>query len=131
MTTTDIGRIGERIAVKYLKKNRYKILEKNIHQSHNEIDVIAADKNYLVFVEVKTRSVDDNDTYSPYGTPASAVTKAKQKRTVIAARSYILKNSTGKHSHKQPRMDVIEVYLSKTSHKLIKLNHITDAFGAD
>ena len=131
MTTTDIGRIGERLAVKYLKKHRYKILEKNIHLSHNEVDIIATDKDYLVFVEVKTRSVDDNDAYSPYGTPASAVTAAKQKRTVSAARSYILKNSKSKHSRKQPRMDVIEVYLSKTSHKLIKLNHITDAFGAD
>ena len=69
--------------------------------------------------------------FLPTETDASAVTAAKQKRTVSAARSYILKNSKSKHSRKQPRMDVIEVYLSKTSHKLIKLNHITDAFGAD
>ena len=131
LKTKQIGDLGEDIACRFLKKNGFRILERNRHQSHNELDIVACDRAYIIFVEVKTRSVDDNDAYSPYGTPASAVTAAKQKRTVSAARSYILKNSKSKHSRKQPRMDVIEVYLSKTSHKLIKLNHITDAFGAD
>ena len=129
MTTTEIGRIGEKLAVKFLKKSRYKILETNNRQSHNEIDIIATNRDFLVFVEVKTRSVDEADMYSPYGTPADAVTISKQRRIVSAAQSYI-RNSTGRHAKKQPRMDVVEIYLSKETHKMIKINHIIDAFGA-
>ena len=128
MTTADIGRLGEKLAAKFLKKNGYKILEKNNRQSRNEIDIIATDRKYLVFVEVKTRSVFEDDPYSPYGTPADAVNAAKQRRTVSAAQSYIY-NNPGRHTQKQPRMDVIEVYLSKETKKLIKINHIVDAFG--
>ena len=129
MTTTEIGRLGEKSAAKFLKKSGYKILEKNSRQSHNEIDIIATDRNYLVFVEVKTRSVSEEDPYSPYGTPADAVTASKQRRTVVAAQSYIYNNKS-KHTKKQPRMDVVEVYLSKETKKIIKINHIVDAFGA-
>lgn len=129
MNTTEIGKIGEKLAAKYLKRNGYKIIERNSRQSHNEIDIIAANRNYLVFVEVKTRSVNKDDIFSPYGVPADAVTPAKQRRTVSAAQSYIF-NNTSKHTKKQPRMDVIEVYLSKETKKLIKINHIIDAFGA-
>ena len=129
MTTTEIGRIGEKLAVKFLKRNRYKILATNSRQSHNEIDIIATDKNYLVFVEVKTRSVNEDDTYSPYGTPAEAVTLSKQRRTISAAQAYI-RNNNSRHTQKQPSMDVIEVYLSKENHKMIKINHIINAFGA-
>ena len=129
MTTTEIGQLGEDIAAKFLKRNGYKILERNNRQSHNEIDIIAANRSYLVFVEVKTRSVKEDDLYSPYGTPADAVTLTKQRRIIAAAQSFIYKNS-GKHIKKQPRMDVIEVYLSKETQKLIKINHIVDAFGA-
>ncbi|MBR0449668.1 MAG: YraN family protein, partial [Clostridia bacterium] len=41
MTTKDIGTIGENAAVKILKKSRYKILARNIHISHNELDIVA------------------------------------------------------------------------------------------
>ncbi len=130
MTTTDIGRYGEKLAAEYLKKNGYKILEKNSKQSHNELDIIAENKDFLVFVEVKTRSVYRGNMYSPYGSPASAVTRDKQRRTIAAARSYISKKRTSRYIKKQPRMDVIEVYLDKNTYELIKLNHIIDAFWA-
>ncbi len=126
MSTTDIGRYGEQIAARFLKKNGYKILETNKHQSHNEIDIIAEDREFLLFVEVKTRSVG-SDLYSAYGTPASAVDKRKQARTVQAARAYL-------HEHpnyeKQPRLDVIEIYLEKNTGKVLKIHHIPNAFGA-
>ena len=41
MTTKDIGTLGENVAIKFLKKNKYKILERNLHVSHNELDIIA------------------------------------------------------------------------------------------
>lgn len=131
MNTTDIGRLGEKLAARYLRKHRYKIIETNKHLSHNEIDLIAVDKNYIVFVEVKTRSVMQNDNFLPYGTPASAVTQGKRNRTVTAAKDYLSANAYSKHAKKQPRIDVIEIYLEKDTEKLLKLNHIIDAFGAN
>ena len=128
MKTRDIGNIGEKAAVNFLKKNKYKILERNIHFSHNELDIIATRKkdNIIAFVEVKTRSVDD-DLYSKFGTPASSVTKSKQARTIDAARAYLRKNP--KKQSFQPRFDVIEVYLSKDDLKILKIIHIENAFG--
>ena len=126
MNTSDIGRIGEKAAVRFLKKNHYKILEKNIHISHNEIDIIAQNKDYVVFVEVKARSVTDINDTDIIQSPAGAVTKEKQKRLITAARAFL---STYKKD-RQPRFDVIEIFLDKQTLKLIKINHITNAFGA-
>lgn len=123
--SNDIGRFGERIAAGYLKKQGFKILEINRHQSHNEIDIIASDHTYILFVEVKTRSVEE-DLYSPFGSPASAVTKGKQKRTLVAAQQYL-----GQHYEvaRQPRMDVIEVYVKKGTRHVLHINHIPNAYG--
>ena len=126
MSTIEIGRFGEDTAAVYLKKNGYRIVDRNVHVSHNEIDIIARDKSYLVFVEVKTRSTDST-LYSDFGTPASAVTRSKQQRTVEAARKYLI---TTRYSKLQPRFDVIEVYVDKNERKVININHIINAFGA-
>ena len=110
MTTKEIGNLGESIAIKFLKKNKYKILNRNLHFSHNELDIIALHKKsgIIVFVEVKARSVND-DLYSPFGTPASAVTKQKQIRTAQAAKLFLKDNP--KFNKYQPRFDIIEIYL--------------------
>lgn len=128
MTTKDIGAIGENAAVKFLKKSRYKILARNIHISHNELDIVALHKKsgMIVFVEVKTRSVN-SDLYSPFGTPSDAVTRQKQMRTIQAARGYL--NANPRLNKYQPRFDVIEVYLEKENKKIINTNHFENAFG--
>ena len=126
MTTTEIGRYGEKLAARFLKKKHYRIIDKNSYQSRNEIDIIASDRHSIIFVEVKTRTVN-SDLFSDYGTPASAVTLSKQKRLVTAAKAFLSKNK--KYYKKQPRMDIIEVYLSKESGKPLKINHFEDAFG--
>ena len=125
MSTKDVGRLGENIAARYLKKNGYKILAKNQRQSHNELDIVASNKEFILFVEVKTRSVA-SDLYSPYGSAASAVDIRKQARTIQAARSYLAQNPV---DGLQPRMDVIEVYLDKQTQKVLKVHHIPNAFG--
>ncbi len=122
--TTSIGRFGENVACDYLKNLKFKILEQNYYASHNEIDIIAENKQYIIFVEVKTRSCSANDRFI-FGTPASAVTYSKQKRTLSAAQSYLNEHPT----KKVPRLDVIEVYLDKIDNTVIKINHIEDAFG--
>ena len=126
-TTTDTGRLGEKLACEHLKKQKYKIIGQNFHASHNEIDIIAENKQYIVFVEVKTRTCSSPDELI-YGSPASAVTYSKQQRTIAAAYSYL----RDKKCEKQPRFDVIEVYLQKSTDggapKLIKLEHMESAF---
>ena len=126
MKTVDIGRLGERASARFLKKNGYKVVKCNAHFSHNEIDIIAKNKEYIVFVEVKTRSTDDDLTYK-YGTPASSVTRSKQQRTIDAARAYL---RTVKHDKLQIRFDVIEVHINKENKKIININHMINAFGA-
>ena len=128
MKTGDIGRLGEDQAARFLKKNKFKIIERNLHVSHNEIDIIAISKKQriIAFVEVKARTVD-KDLYSPFGTPASAVTKEKQRRTIEAARGYLRSNE--KYFDFQPRFDVLEIYLDREDMKVLKINHIENAFG--
>lgn len=128
MKTIEIGQIGENAAADLLKKSKLKVIGRNVHVSHNEIDIIAVSKRrkIIVFSEVKTRSVDQ-DLYSPFGSPASFVNKEKQVRTIEAARGFIKANS--KYYEFQPRFDVIEVYLDKQTKKILKINHIEDAFG--
>ena len=124
MTTKDIGDIGEKAVAKFLKKNGYKIKERNIHLSHNEIDIIAEDRDFIVFAEVKTRT-GDPENVSRFGVPSSAVGYKKQEHLIEAARAY-LRLSKNK---KQPRMDVLEVWLDE-DRKVISINHIRNAYGA-
>ena len=123
--SNEIGKRGERIAAKYLKKIGFKILETNHKQSHNEIDIIACDREFLLFVEVKTRSVSA-DPSQDCESAASAVTKQKQWRTICAAEAYMAQN---KRFDRQPRMDIVEVYLEKETKKLLRINHIPNAYG--
>ncbi len=126
--TTEIGRYGESVACFYLQSNKYKIVAQNYYASHNEIDIIAENKKYIIFVEVKTRSCNP-ERDSMYGTPAMFVTSSKQRRTLSAVQAYLSEHPTGK----TPRLDVIEVYLSKSKDgspaEVLKINHIEDAFG--
>ena len=123
MTTKDIGTVGEKYAAKFLKKKGFRILHQNLHVSHNELDIIAANKELILFVEVKTRTSNPDQTY--FGTPSSAVDRGKRMRTVEAAQAYLRSNPT----KRQPRMDVIEVWLSPERLSLVSINHIENAFG--
>ena len=115
------GYSGEDAAVQYLKKNKYKILERNHTNKCGEIDIIAQKRDDLVFVEVKTRRNDE------FGTPAQAVTYYKKQNIINAAKWYISKNPTDLNI----RFDVIEVYgfFDGISFELEKINHIQQAFS--
>ena len=127
MTTKEIGDIGERAAARFLRKNKYRIKGRNLHFSHNEIDIVAEDKDYIVFVEVKTRSVDPSGAEYTPDPPAKAVTRDKQSHLLAAARAYL---KSEKQSQKQPRMDVIEILIDKDTQKVLNINHIRNAYGA-
>lgn len=113
-----LGRKGEDIACKALKKDRYKIIEKNYRCRQGEIDIIAEDKGKVIcFVEVKAKSSMD------FGLPEEAVTRRKQNKIQAAAFSYI--QSKGLKSRAM-RFDVVSVDLVSLQSRIIK-----NAFDAD
>ena len=125
-----LGRLGEDIAADYLEKNGYRIVRRNQRLGKNELDIVCEDDDYIVFVEVKTRSCLYPDS-GDYGTPGRAVDEGKRKNTVKAAKDYLFQN----YINKQPRIDVIEVYMleQKSEFKtptVLKVNHIRNAFDA-
>ena len=128
--TKRIGLLGEQLAVQFLEKNGYTVLERNYRAGHEEIDIIGRSEKYLVFFEVKTRSCLYPGA-SRYGRPSSAVRYGKQSHLLSAARTYL---HTHPHTGLQPRMDVIEVYLGRAAPgvmpPVLKIHHIRNAFGA-
>ena len=115
-----LGDIGEDAAAKLLKKKKFKIIKRNYVAVNHEIDIIAEDKEYQIFVEVKCRDVGGTER------PAAAVTPEKQRSIIRAASFYTGFNP----SEKKKRFDVIEVY-TKTENgrtSVIKTNHIEGAF---
>ena len=118
MNIGHVGSTGEKAAVDYLKKKKYKIISRNYQTYFGELDIICTHQNYIIFVEVKTRS----DNYMVSG--RDAVTKSKQKRIIKAAMQYM-------QSYKpnyQPRFDVIEITVGKDKDNIV---HIENAFTAE
>ena len=111
-----IGNKAEDNAAKYLKKQGYKILERNYNLPCGEIDIIAKKDKTLVFVEVKYRKNAED-----FGGAVAAVTKAKQKRVINAAISYI---KTKKPLYEALMFDIIAVSGDK-------IEHIKNAFSSD
>ena len=114
----DIGALGENISENYLKNLGYRILDKNFRCKCGEIDLIAINKGYICFVEVKTRYGIN------YGTPAESVTSSKKKKIYKTAQVYILMKNIINFNF---RFDVIEVLLNSTNNDFL-VNHIEDAF---
>ena len=107
-----LGNNGEDIAVQYLEKKGYKILERNRHFSRAcEIDIIALDKKgTLVFVEVKTRKNDF------CGNPLEAITKTKYDHIKTGLYTYLEENP----QHKKYRIDAISIVLLPQ----LQINHL-------
>ena len=100
MQSKGLGNYGEALAVKYLTNLGYNILDRNFTSKMGEIDIIAEDGEYLVFVEVKYR------TDTAYGLPFEAVTKAKQRKIKKTAQYYLLRHNA---FDKDCRFDIIDV----------------------
>lgn len=115
------GAIGEVVAARFLRDKGYTIVSSNYRCRQGEIDIIAIDKAYIVFIEVKTRRY--NSMYSP----REAVTLQKQRRLIQTALIYLSKYTTDL----QPRFDVIEVVTAPDSdYKVMEVNHIIGAYEA-
>ena len=116
------GSIGEAAVCKYLRRNRYKICERNYVENGHEIDIIAENRDYICFVEVKTRTVANEG--SLLYRPAESVTHEKQKNIISAAKIY---EAFRRRDGKKFRFDVAEVYLSNGK-KVKNIEYIEGAF---
>ena len=110
-----VGISGEDIASAYLKQIGYNIIERNFNCRQGEIDIIAQDKNEIVFIEVKTRR------NKKYGRAVEAVDINKQRHLLNSIKFYIYLR---KLNQRFIRIDVIEVYIKRNK---IDINHIKKA----
>jgi putative endonuclease len=111
----DLGKRGEDTAVEHLRKSGYRILGRNWKSGKTEIDIIAENSEFIVFVEVKTRSEDFRED------PKVAVNREKQRSIIFAADNYVKWNYIDKES----RFDVITVIMKDN---VPQIDHIEDAF---
>lgn len=112
------ARLGEDEACSFLKKNNYKILERNFRCCLGEVDIIARDKDTICFIEVKTRSSD------AYGLPEEAVNKFKQKKIAQVALLYLKNNGLLENS---ARFDVVSVHRLGVDTKICLIKNAFEA----
>ena len=114
-----LGPWGEATAAAFLRRKGFRIEAMNYRTRLGEIDIIARNRSFLVFAEVKLRKSD------LYGAPREFVTAAKQNRLKAAAMQYLSEHETAL----QPRFDVIEIYAPQgLATKMPRINHIENAF---
>lgn len=107
-----LGNLGEKKASVFLKEKGYKILETNFKIKLGEIDIVAKDKETIVFIEVKTR------TSQRFGLPCEAVDRAKQNKLRQVALAYLDRT---KPNFKNIRFDVVSVIFNKEGKTEISL----------
>ena len=110
-----LGPRGEELAAAYLRQQGYTIRDRNWRSGRTEIDIIAENNLFVVFVEVKTRSAD----YQVH--PSEAVNVPKQRTIINAASNYITRSGLAKEA----RFDIITVICNGTGREI---DHIENAF---
>jgi putative endonuclease len=119
-----LGRAGESIACDFLIKNGFQIVKRNYTVRGGEIDIIAENEKYIIFVEVKTRTAGHS--VEKYGRGAAAVNSTKREHFLFAVKSYM----RAFPSEKKPRIDVIEITLENFDGCVAtKISHYPNAFG--
>jgi len=111
----ELGKLGEQLAVDYLSRNGFSILERNFIYDKAELDIIAQKEKKVIVVEVKTR----NSAF--FGDPQDFVTKAKIKLMVKAANEYVISNNIDL----EVRFDIIAIL--KNQH-IEQIEHFENAF---
>ena len=117
-----LGRYGEAVAAEYLRKKGYSVLGLNYRTRLGELDVVASDRKYIVFAEVKLRK------NSSFADAREFVTRSKQQRVMAAAQEWMLAHPT----ELQPRFDVMEIYAPDgIATASPEIRHWENAFGCD
>jgi putative endonuclease len=116
MDRSELGRVGEDLAARYLEDRGWHIVARNVRYREGEIDIIAARAGMLAFVEVKTRRS------AAFGTPAEAVTWRKQRRIRTLAALYL----SEQHARADAvRFDVVDIARDGPG---FLITHLEDAF---
>lgn len=114
-TNIQKGKRGEDVAASYLEQKGYKIIQRNFRSGSLEVDIIAENKEWLVFVEVKLRYSEN------HGGPWEAVNQKKRRHIIMAADNYIRRNQPDK----EVRFDIISIV---DRNGKSEVEHIEDAF---
>lgn len=114
-THNKLGKKGEEAAKSFLIAKGYSILEKNWRYGRAEIDIIASNENFLIIVEVKTRSTDF------FGFPEESISNSQKNRLIEAATAY----QEEKSIDKPLRFDIISIINENNSQRI---KHFEDAF---
>jgi len=114
-----LGARGEKAAARYLRRRGYKILLRNFRSGKAEVDIVARHKDWLVFVEVKTRETEQ------FGAPSEAVNRDKQRNLSKAALDYLRMLGNPRLHF---RFDIVEVIIASGSRKPEDIRLIQNAF---
>ena len=121
---SNLGRLGEKAAAKYLKQKGYEIIARNFQNAKGkrvgEIDIIAKEKGQFVFVEVKTREMEDHDGILP----EESITRQKLYKLRKIAEVYIRENNLWDFPY---RFDAVSVWVSQDQ-KTAKVKHLKSIF---
>lgn len=112
-----LGIKGEDLAVDFLKRKGHRLIERNWRFSGYEIDIITEDEEFIVFVEVKTRSS------SEWGNPEDAIGKSRMRRMINGANNYLKLNCIDKPA----RFDVVAIIMCSGKKEI---EYFEDAFLA-
>jgi putative endonuclease len=121
MKRRDTGILGERLAQDFLKKRSYRILETNYRCPQGEIDIVARHKEFLVFIEVRTK------TSLEFGSPEESITQTKKAKIKASAAHY---QQTHKNLPQLWRIDMVAVELDQKG-KLSRIELIENAVGGE
>jgi putative endonuclease len=121
MSSTELGRQGETIAVQALESHGYVVVDRNWRCPVGEVDIVAREGDTWVFVEVKLRQGHD------YGSPEEAITQAKRDRLMQLAQNYLADHDLSDVSW---RIDVVAIGLAPSG-KVLRLTLHQDAVRAD
>jgi putative endonuclease len=110
------GKVGEDLAAKFLERNGLKIIQRNYRFERGEIDIIAEEREVLVFVEVKARRSQ------AFGEPHEAVTARKQQQIRKVAEGYLFLHEI---NDKECRFDIVAIHYAGSK---ISIEHFENAF---
>jgi putative endonuclease len=120
MSRRETGNLGEKLARDFLKKKGYRIRETNYRCPEGEIDIIATERDCLVFIEVRTK------TGTGFGSPEESITTTKMRHLVAVAARYC---QTHRDLPPSRRIDVVAIELDRQN-RPTRIEHIENAVSA-
>jgi putative endonuclease len=120
-----LGEVGESLACRHLQARGFAVVERNFRTRYGELDVVAADERFLVFVEVKTRIVRGRP--GPLG-PFAAIGARKRRQVRLMAREWLAQERSAERARPpELRFDAIGISFDPAG-RLVELDHLEAAF---